>query len=194
MVKTPVKPAIPRLTSDKTRGAATRRATNTGTMAAAAAISPDKPLTDKQKQFVKHWADGDNIPNALARAGYSAADNSLGYRMAKMPNILALKAKYQAEFEAASMMTKKKVMDMHLEAFEMAKLMAEPATMVSAAREVGKLCGYYEPQKVQVDLNVTQNVLMGRVNQLSDAELIKIIESGGAAPLLEAPDALEDAE
>jgi phage terminase small subunit len=192
--KPKVKPAISRSKSSASkRGAAVRTAPNTGTMAAAAAVSVDKPLTEKQKEFVKFWAEGDSIPNALARAGYSVADNSLGYRMAKMPNVLALKAKYQAQYEEAAAMTKKKVMDMHLEAFEMAKLMSEPATMVSAAREVGKLCGYYEPQKVQLDVNVNQSLLMGRVNQLSDAELLKIIESNGTIPLLEAAHADDSA-
>ena len=42
-------------------------------------------------------------------------------------------------------MTRKKVMDMLLESYDMAKLMAEPASMVSAAREIEKMCGYYAP-------------------------------------------------
>lgn len=182
----------------KGRGAAVRKSPNTGTMANAALVSVDKPLTAQQKLFTKCWAEGDSIPSALARAGYSVADNSLGYRMAKMPNILALKAKYAKEYEDAAAMTKKKVMDMHLEAFEMAKLMAEPATMVSAAREVGKLCGYYEPQRVTIDVNVNQNSTLDRMNRLSDAELLKFIEAGQnavAAAALGAPETgPEDAE
>lgn len=169
------------------------RGTETTTMAAAASVSVDKPLTDRQKDFVRHWAQGESISTALARAGFSTADNSLGYRLAKMPNVLALKAKYAAEYEAAAKMTKKKVMDMLIESYEMAKLMAEPASMVSAAREVGKLCGYYEPKKVQVDVNVRGSVAMGRLNALSDADLLKIIESGGAPALLDGPEAQETA-
>ena len=175
-----------------------RKARNTGTMAAAAAVSVDKPLTEKQKLFAKEWAEGNTIPNAMARAGYAVADCSNGYRLAKMPNVLALKAKYQAEFEAASMMSKKKVIDMHLEAYEMAKLMAEPATMVSAAREVGKLCGYYEPRKVDVNVNVSGASVLDRMNRLSDAELLKFIEAGqdalASAALETAQEALGDDE
>jgi uncharacterized protein YunC (DUF1805 family) len=56
----------------------------------------------------------------------------------------------------------------------MAKLMAEPATMVSAAREIGKMCGYYEPTKVDVALNVTGAL---KLEQMSDADLYKMIET-----------------
>ena len=183
--------------SAATRGTAVSKAMNTGTMAAAAADSEDKPLTEQQKLFTKFWAEGDTIPNALTRAGYGHQP-SYGYRMAKMPNILALKAKYAQQYEDSVAMTKKKVMEMHLEAFEMAKLMAEPATMVSAAREVGKLCGYYEPQRVAVDINVNQNGTLDRMNRLSDAELLKFIEAGQnavASAALGAPETgPEDAE
>lgn len=165
--------------ASKHRGAVVRRAPNTGTMAAAAAVSPDKPLTDKQKAFAKSWAEGNSIPVALARAGFSSADNSLGYRMAKMPNILRVYNEEKARFEEAAQMTRKKVMDGLLEAVEMAKLMAEPATMVSGWREIGKMCGYYEPKKVQVDVSVTGNVVHERLNRLSDADLLKIIQGQG---------------
>lgn len=169
------------------RGAAARKNKNTGTMAAAASVSPDKPLTEQQKQFVRAWAQGDSIPNALARAGYSVKDNSLGYRMAKMPNVLAYYNKEKAAYEEAAQMTRKKVMDMLLESYDMAKLSAEPATMVSAAREIGKMCGYYEPKKVDINVTVQGAVAMGRMNALSDADLLRIIEEGAAPTLLEGP-------
>lgn len=186
------KPAISRSSRDLSpteRTLATRaKSHNTGTMAAAAAVSPDKPLTDKQKLFVRCWAEGDSIAMALARAGYSVADNSLGYRMAKMPNVLALYAEYKRKYEEAAQMSRKRVMDGLLESIEMAKLMSEPATMVSGWREVARMCGYYEPRKVQVDVNMTGASVMDRLNRLSDAELLKIIQEQGATPLLEAPE------
>lgn len=184
----PANPTIKRAkSSDAKRGAAVRQNRNTGTMAAAASVSADKPLTTQQKAFVKAWAEGDSIPNALARAGYSIKDHSLGYRMAKMPNILALYEQEKRLYEEASQMTRKKVMDGLLEAVEMAKLMSEPATMVSGWREIGRMCGYFEPKKVQIDVSVTGNIVHERLNSLSDAELLKIIQSTDAIPLLEAP-------
>lgn len=170
------------------RGAAVRaKYAETTTMAAAAMVPVDKPLTTQQRLFVQHWAKGETIPNAMARAGYNDQP-SYGYRMAKMPNILALYNEEKAKYEEAAQMTRQRVMDGLLEAVEMAKLMAEPATMVSGWREIGKMCGYFEPKKVDINVNVTGNVIHQRLNQLSDAELLKIIQEQGAEPLLDAPE------
>jgi hypothetical protein len=160
------------------------RGINTSTHEAAALISPDKPLTDKQKAFVKAWASGDSISAATLRAGF--AEDSVGYRLVRMPNILALKAKYEAKYEEEAQMTRKKVMDMHMEAYEMSKLMAEPATMVAAAREIGKMCGYYAPVEHKIKVDVTGNIILDRMNGMSDAELLKVISQGAEAaePLL----------
>ena len=74
------------------KDAARSRGTDTSNLSAAQmaeVISPDKPLTEKQKLFVEHWAKGDSITSASLRAGYN--DNAaIAYRMVKMPNILAL--------------------------------------------------------------------------------------------------------
>lgn len=156
------------------------RSNFTSSAALAELVDVNKPLTDMQKLFVKYWAEGDSIHSASLRAGYS--DNAtFAYRMVRMPNILALKAEHEAKYQEAAQMTRKKVMDMHMEAFEMAKLMSEPATMVSAAREVGKMCGYYAPVEVRMKVGADGSAVVDRLNNLSDAELLKIITSG--APL-----------
>ncbi len=154
------------------RVAKLRQGPATTTMAGAAAVSEDKPLTDKQKLFCRYYAEGDTIPNAMQRAGYNEQP-SYGYRLVKMPNCRRLIAQYQAEYAQASELSKRDVMDMLKESYEMAKLMSEPATMVSAAREIGRLCGYYEPKKVQLDLTVSGSV---KFEQLSDTELFAMIE------------------
>lgn len=154
-----------------------RKATNATSKAKAALISADKPLTDMQKLFVHYWAEGDSISNAMVKAGYNEQP-SYGYRMKEMPNIQVYYQKIKKEYEEAGRMTKKKVMDMQMEAFEMAKLMSEPSSMVAAAREIGKLCGYYEPTKLNINMNVAGNVTMQSMEKLSDAELIRLIEEG----------------
>lgn len=158
---------------------------NTSSKASAALVDPDKPLTDQQRSFVRYWASGESITSSSIKAGYNDGA-SYAYRMSKMPNILRLYDEEKRLYEEASQMTRKKVMDMHMEAFDMAKLMAEPSSMVSAAREIGKMCGYYEPTRHTVDVNVTGNVVLERMNRLSDAELLKLITQGGdSEPLTE---------
>lgn len=154
-----------------------RSASNIPAAEVADSIDPNKPLTEKAKLFVKYWAEGESIATASARAGYGDGA-TYAYKVARFPQAIALYDKIKKEYEAASMMTKKKVIDMHMEAFEMAKLLSEPSSMVAAAREVGKLCGYYEPIRATVDVNVNGTVVMERMNKLSDAELLKIIQEG----------------
>ena len=175
----PLKATRPRAKDQDTGRKAAVRAkyAETTTMAAAAMVPVDKPLTTQQRLFVQHWAKGETIPNAMARAGYNDQP-SYGYRMAKMPNILALYNEEKRLYEEASQMTRKRVMDMLVDAYDMAKLMSEPASMVSAAREVGKMCGYYEPVKTQVNVTVNGQVSIDRMSRLSDDELLKIIEQG----------------
>ncbi len=144
--------------------------------ASASEIDPDKPLTEKQKQFVKFWAQGDTISNAALRASF--ADTGIGYRLARAPNILKLYNQEKALYEEAAQITRKSVMDMHMEAFDMAKLMAEPSTMVAAARELGKMAGYYAPVEHKVKMDITGNIMIDKMNSLSDAELLKIISQG----------------
>lgn len=185
---TPKKHAVTGTNRNGQKGitAARSRGKDTGTIAVAETISPDKPLTEKQRLFVKFWAEGETIKNASQKAGY-ADGAQMAYRMVYMPNVLALKAKLSAQYEEEAQMTRKKVMDMHMEAYEMSKLMAEPSTMVAAAREIGKMCGYYAPVEHRVKVDVTGNIILDRMNSLSDAELLKVISSA-APPALEVLD------
>lgn len=160
----------------------TRQHLSTTSAANATLVDPDKPLTEMQREFAKLWASGESIATACVRAGY--ADEGFGYRMARMPNVRRLYDAEKAKYEAAAQMTRKKVMDMHLEAFEMAKLMAEPSSMVAAAREIGKMCGYYEPKKVDLTISTAGRQ---KIEMLSDEDLFKLMEEASTEVL-----ALED--
>lgn len=168
--------------SDEARGAAVRtRGVNTSTMAAAASVSPDKPLTEKQKAYALARARGETVPNAMAAAGYNE-QVSYGYRLDKMPNVQALIRQEQALYAEAAQIDRKKVIDMHLEAYEMARTIAEPSTMVAAAREIGKICGLYEPRKVEVSVSGRVEHEIHRFEAMSDAELLQVLAQGLPTP------------
>lgn len=167
-------------------GAAVRKYKETSTNAGAMLVDVNKELNEKQKLFVKYWAEGESVSSASARAGYNDAA-TFAYRMTKMPNVLALYSQIKAKYEEAGDMTRKKVMNMLIESYDMAKLMAEPSTMVAAAREVGKMCGYYAPVEHKMKVDVTGNIVVDRLNSMSDAELLKLITTGSAPAQLNAP-------
>lgn len=180
MHRTPVQKNV-REAEKPQRVAAVRAAPNTGTMAVAAAVSPDKPLTEKQRLYAVARARGESVPNAMFAAGYNE-QVSYGYRLDKMPNVRRLIAQEAALYAEAAQMDRKKVIDMHLEAYEMAKTMAEPSTMVAAAREIGKICGLYEPSKVEVTVNGAVQHEIHRFEAMSDAELLEVLAQGLPTP------------
>lgn len=136
-------------------------------------VPVDRPLTEMQRRLVVALAEGNNLTSASVRAEYSTP--SAAKLALAQPNVKAALAREREKYAEASNMTRKKVMDGFLEAIDMAKLMAEPATMVSGWREIAKMCGYMEPVKRQIDVNITGNLALERINQLSDAELLKLI-------------------
>lgn len=149
-----------------------RKGKNTSQMSECRAVSPDKPLTDKQKAFVKALAMGESTPNALKRAGMSLSNPAYGSRLLAMPNIQRALTKEREAFAKASELSRKDVLNMFKEAYDMAKLMSESTAMTAAAREIGKMCGYYEPQKIDVTVTAGKK----KVEQLSDEELFRLIE------------------
>jgi phage terminase small subunit len=150
------------------------RGIDTGTIAGAMQISPDKPLSEMQKSFVKLWASGETILSASIKAGYSDG-GTYAYRMVRMPNILKLYQEEKLAYESAANMSRKKVMEMLMESYEFAKILEEPTCMVAAAREIGKMCGYYEPVKVQHTVTHEGKIVHQRVESMDDAQLLEFI-------------------
>lgn len=159
-----------------------RKKPRTNTPNGARQVDPDKPLTQMQRDFVRIWASGETINSAAIRAGYSDG-GSMAYRLSVMPNIRALYEREKALYEEAAQMTRKKVMDGILEGIECAKLVSEPAAMINGWKTIGQMCGYFEPRKQTIDINVHGNVTYERITKLSDAELLKIIQEGAQQDL-----------
>lgn len=160
----------------KNRGAAAQKYESAATPRRANAfpdaVDVDKPVTPKQHDFVRLWASGESILSASERAGFNDRGTT-AYRLTKQANIQRLYHEEKAKYEAAADINRRKVMEMLMEAYDMAKLMAEPATMVSAAREIGKMCGYYAPSETRI--KIEGNVVMEKMAGLSDAELLDIL-------------------
>lgn len=156
----------------------------------AASTDPNRMLTEKQIAFAKERAKGESIQTSAIRAGF--ANPSEGHRLIAMPAIKNLIAKEQAHYESAAQMTRKKVMDGFLESIEMAKLMAEPSTMVSGWREIAKMCGYYAP--VEKKITFTADGGRARMEKMTDEELEKLVGTEIPSEILEAIDDERDAQ
>lgn len=136
--------------------------------------SPNRKLTEMQQMFVRHWAAGESILTASSRAGYSDG-GTYAYRLSKDPLIVEIYQREKKLYEASCQMTRKRVMDGFLEAAEMARIQADPTALTGAWREIGKMCGYYEPVKKTIDVNINGQVTQ-KVERLSDEMLLKLIK------------------
>lgn len=159
-----------------------KNAANIPTALVAETIDPNKPLTEKAKLFVKYWAQGESITAASARAGYGDGA-SYAYKLVHFPQAVALYKEEKRLYEEASQMTRKKVMDGLLEGIELAKIAGEPASMINGWKTIGQMCGYFEPVKRTIDVNVKGSVEVRKLNRMTDADLLKVIQEGVEAEL-----------
>jgi phage terminase small subunit len=134
-------------------------------------------LTDKQDKYVEARLDGKSKRQAAITAGYSAAPPESSTDVQ-----IALRESRQ-ELSTATQTTRADVLTMFKEAYDMAKLSAEPASMTAAAREIGKMLGFYEPESIKVTLTSDQNALLGKFRGMSREQLAQI--AAGSAKVID---------
>lgn len=148
------------------------------------AKSLKKPLTERQRLFVKYFSQGMGQTAAAEKAGFAAPKQD-GHRLVRDPKIQLAVAKEREKYAKASGITKKKIIDGMLEAVEMAKTKADPTAMIQGYREIGRMCGFYEPAKTQIEVSVNGQVMLQKMQELSDEELLKLAEESGDLDAIE---------
>lgn len=126
--------------------------------------------------FVHHLVhDRLNQTAAARQAGFKSPGQTACMLMSN-PKITNAIAEERAEYARASGMTKQKVIDGFSEAIDMARIKADPVAMIAGWREIGKMCGFYEATKTEIKVSVQGQVLLQRLNSLSDEELLALAE------------------
>ena len=97
------------------------------------------------------------------------------------PKVIAAIAEERAEYARASGMTKQKVVEGFSEAIDLARIKADPIAMIAGWREIGKMCGFYEATKTEIKVSVQGQVLIQRLNSMSDEELLVLAEGDPSA-------------
>lgn len=131
-------------------------------------------LTEKQAAYAEHVLDGMPKITAVAAAGY-APDTS-----PSLPEgsaiVRAEIARARAELSSAAQIKRLDMVEVLVDAIEMARVMADPMGMIAGAREVGKMLGLYAPEEKKIDLTIGQARLRSQLEGKSDQELLEIIE------------------
>lgn len=104
------------------------------------------PISPKQHRFIEEFLLDRCGTQAAIRAGYSARSaREIAHRLLTKDHIrraVALRAAHQA---AELKITREQVMRSLVVAYEVAKAKQDAGSMVRAAAELGKMCGFYDP-------------------------------------------------
>lgn len=145
------------------------------TLSRTVTADPMLGLSDMQLAFIENILAGMTQTLAARTAGY----NNPGVEGHRLMNSVSVKNALRylhREHEKASRMTRKKVMDGMLEAIDMARLQGESGVMVAGWREIGRMCGYYAAEKKEISVNISAKRTIDKLETMSDAELLEMIE------------------
>ena len=141
------------------------------------------PLTTAQKGFVKLVAEGMAQGAAAHACGYKHPAQ-VANQLMKKPHVKKALAIAREEYAKASAMSKKKVMDGFLDAIAQAKTLADPSAQIQGWNSIAKMCGYFEPTKHKIEVDIKGKVIVEKLQTLSDDDLLKL--AGGDGDVLEA--------
>lgn len=136
--------------------------------------SPNGVLTGKQRAFVYNLVHLQMTKSAAARAAGCGDAGNAAAKMLLIPRVRKAIAEEQKKYAKASGMTKQKVIEGFLESIDIGRIKADPIAMIAGFREIGKMCGFYEPTKTRIEVSMSGKVLLDRLQTLSDAELLQL--------------------
>jgi phage terminase small subunit len=132
-----------------------------------------RKLSALQKQYVHHRARGLPREQSALLAGYSDQGINLT-KLEKSVSVQEELARIKALTVENTGVTKEKVVEMLKEAADMAKLQADPMGMVSAARELGKMLGFYAPEVKKITRDINKDDLQKLLSEMPEDELLRL--------------------
>jgi phage terminase small subunit len=134
-------------------------------------------MTPRQNRFVQEYLVDRNGAAAAVRAGYSVRSaKQIAYELLARPEVAAAVQEGEAKVAAMAELTRERVLAGLREAIELARERQDPAAMITAWREIGKLIGAYAPRTQRVELSTTGYELRARYDVMTDDELVREME------------------
>lgn len=136
----------------------------------------NKSLTRKQRLYVEHRARGMGRERSAILAGYKGieADHGNIKRVESNPSVQDALAKIRAEMANAAGVSKEDIVAMLIDAAALSKLQADPTALVAAARELGKMLGYYAPEVKKTLHGVDKTDLKKALRDMRDEDLYRL--------------------
>ena len=113
-----------------------------------------------------------DVSDVAKEAGFNT--NKRGFTRTK--EVQEALADARAGISQASTLTRMDVIEGVLEAIQLARLTAEPAVMIQGYDKLAKIMGYYAPEVKKVEMTMTQERLINKMEGLSDTELMALAD------------------
>lgn len=137
-------------------------------------------IDEKRKVFSDALLEGHNKSDALRAAGYHPVSAD---RVMRNEDVKQYLAEARSEIEDITTIKRLDVLNIFIEAIDMARTLADPSQMINGADKVAKMMGYYAPETHLVALTTDQAALSSKLKQLTDQELLQI--ASGHAKVIE---------
>ena len=109
---------------------------------------------------------------AAKAAGYSSTHGS---RLMKKPEVKTYLETQRYAMRRAAIVTREDAIQGFLHAIQDAKLLSDPNAQIAGWREVARMLGFYEPEKKELKLSLSQEETRKQLEALPEDELLKLV-------------------
>lgn len=128
-------------------------------------------IDEQHKVFADALMETGSKAKAARIAGYNPANVDTVMRNEEVQKYLQ---EARQELTDISTMRRVDVLNIFMEAIDMARVMADPSQMINGADKIAKMMGYYAPETLKLEVEQNSATLQHKFRQLSDAELYEI--------------------
>lgn len=136
-------------------------------------------MRPRQSRFVDEYLTDRNGAAAAVRAGYSRRTaRQIAHELLTKPDVAAAVRAGEAGLAATAQVAREDALRGFLTAIDVARAKGDPAAMIAGWREIGRMCGYYAPERHEVHVGADASTLRRSLEELPDAELLAIATGG----------------
>lgn len=136
---------------------------------------PRKPRAPREPSAVQQkLIDGIMEGDSPTKAAIERCGQTTSTMMMRSETVKAALAEARKEIADATTLKRLDVIEIVMEAIDMARTLADPAQMINGADKLAKIMGYYQPETLKLEVSKDSNVLSSKFRQMSDEELLEI--------------------
>lgn len=130
-------------------------------------------LTEQEEKFLYHI----HVLGFTPKRAAELCEISNPYETTKKPAAMEVAERLKVALRTRVEITKEDVIAGFKKAIDQADLLGEPMSQIAGWREISKMLGFDAPKEINITLNGDVKAVRKQIAQLSDAELVKLVEA-----------------